>query len=78
MDIGTAKPDERELSLAPHRLIDIRDPAQSYSAADFRADALKEMADIVAAGANSSVSWWYYVVLQGIIGRFVTITSGGS
>ncbi|OAN19340.1 tRNA (adenosine(37)-N6)-dimethylallyltransferase MiaA [Photobacterium jeanii] len=50
MDIGTAKPDERELSLAPHRLIDIRDPAQSYSAADFRADALKEMADIVAAG----------------------------
>ncbi|MDO6500831.1 tRNA (adenosine(37)-N6)-dimethylallyltransferase MiaA [Photobacterium sanguinicancri] len=50
MDIGTAKPDERELALAPHRLIDIRDPAQSYSAADFRADALKEMADIVAAG----------------------------
>ncbi|ELR63405.1 tRNA delta(2)-isopentenylpyrophosphate transferase [Photobacterium marinum] len=50
MDIGTAKPDEQELSLAPHRLIDIRDPAQSYSAADFRADALKEMADIVAAG----------------------------
>lgn len=50
MDIGTAKPDAAELAQAPHRLIDIRDPSQSYSAADFREDALKEMADIVAAG----------------------------
>lgn len=50
MDIGTAKPSADELSLAPHRLIDIRDPAQAYSAADFRADALREMAEITAAG----------------------------
>ncbi|MCJ2378154.1 tRNA (adenosine(37)-N6)-dimethylallyltransferase MiaA [Vibrio sp. ZSDZ34] len=50
MDIGTAKPDESELTLAPHRLIDILDPAQAYSAADFRADALKEIADIHAQG----------------------------
>merc|ERR1711916_411533 len=50
MDIGTARPDERELSLAPHRLIDIRDPKESYSAADFRRDALREMNDIVAQG----------------------------
>lgn len=50
MDIGTAKPTAAELLDTPHRLIDIRDPAESYSAADFRADALKEMADIVAAG----------------------------
>lgn len=50
MDIGTAKPDAHELSQAPHRLLDIIDPAQAYSAADFRRDALKEMADIVAAG----------------------------
>ena len=50
MDIGTAKPSAEELALAPHRLIDIRDPAQAYSAADFRKDALKEMADITAAG----------------------------
>lgn len=40
MDIGTAKPTAAELALAPHHLIDIRDPAQSYSAADFRADTL--------------------------------------
>ena len=50
MDIGTAKPDAAELSAAPHRLLDIRDPAEAYSAADFRRDALAEMAEIVAAG----------------------------
>ncbi|EJN6827053.1 tRNA (adenosine(37)-N6)-dimethylallyltransferase MiaA [Vibrio cidicii] len=50
MDIGTAKPDEREQQLAPHRLIDILDPAQSYSAADFRRDALQAMNEITAQG----------------------------
>lgn len=50
MDIGTAKPSQAELAAAPHRLIDILDPAQSYSAADFRRDALREMADIVGRG----------------------------
>ena len=50
LDIGTAKPTAEELALAPHRLIDIRDPAQPYSAADFRIDALKEMAEITSRG----------------------------
>ncbi|WP_325891026.1 tRNA (adenosine(37)-N6)-dimethylallyltransferase MiaA [Grimontia sp. NTOU-MAR1] len=50
MDIGTAKPTAEELVLAPHRLIDILDPSEAYSAADFRADALREMEDIVAKG----------------------------
>jgi tRNA dimethylallyltransferase len=50
MDIGTAKPDAALLRTAPHALIDIRDPAQAYSAAEFRADALREMARITAAG----------------------------
>jgi len=50
MDIGTAKPTVDELRLAPHRLIDILDPAQAYSAADFRRDALAAMHDITAAG----------------------------
>jgi tRNA dimethylallyltransferase len=50
MDIGTAKPDAEELALAPHRLIDILDPAKSYSAADFRRDALNEIAKIHAEG----------------------------
>jgi tRNA dimethylallyltransferase len=50
MDIGTAKPDQATLQIAPHRLIDIRDPSQSYSAAAFRQDALAEMAAIIKAG----------------------------
>lgn len=40
MDIGTAKPSAAELALAPHYLIDIKDPVEAYSAADFRQDAL--------------------------------------
>ncbi|MGF1765589.1 tRNA (adenosine(37)-N6)-dimethylallyltransferase MiaA [Aliivibrio kagoshimensis] len=50
MDIGTAKPNEEELALAPHRLIDIIEPTESYSVANFREDALREMNDIVARG----------------------------
>ncbi|SFX31264.1 tRNA (adenosine(37)-N6)-dimethylallyltransferase MiaA [Marinospirillum alkaliphilum] len=50
MDIGAAKPDAATLARAPHRLIDIRDPAESYSAGDFRRDALQAMQDITAAG----------------------------
>ena len=43
MDIGTAKPSAAELTLAPHRLIDILDPSEVYSTATFRQDALTEM-----------------------------------
>jgi len=46
MDIGTAKPSPDEQAAAPHRLIDICDPSEVYSAADFRRDALTEMAAI--------------------------------
>ena len=47
MDIGTAKPDAAILAKAPHRLIDIVDPAEPYSAGQFRADALREIEDII-------------------------------
>lgn len=50
MDIGTAKPSAEELHRAPHRLIDICDPAEAYSAADFARDARAAIAEIVAAG----------------------------
>ena len=50
LDIGSAKPSADELAKAPHRLIDVVDPAEAYSVARFRKDALKEMADITAAG----------------------------
>lgn len=46
MDIGTAKPTPEELSAYPHRLVDILDPAEAYSAAQFREDALKLIAEI--------------------------------
>jgi len=50
LDIGSAKPSAEELAKAPHRLIDVVDPAEAYSAARFRKDALKEMAAIIEAG----------------------------
>jgi len=50
MDIGTAKPEPAVLARYPHRLIDIRDPAEPYSAAGFRRDALDAIAQILAAG----------------------------
>lgn len=50
MDIGTAKPDRQTLTHYPHRLIDILDPAQSYSAAEFCVDALAAMAEATARG----------------------------
>ncbi len=50
MDIGTAKPDAKTLERTPHRLIDIRDPEESYSAGDFVRDAHDEIRTILAAG----------------------------
>ena len=50
MDIGTAKPDAATLARFPHRLIDLITPEERYSAAAFRADALREMESIAAAG----------------------------
>lgn len=46
MDLGTAKPSTQERTAVPHHLIDIRDPVQSYSAAEFRRDALTLIEDI--------------------------------
>ena len=50
MDIGTAKPDPDTLRHTPHRLIDIRNPDEGYSAGDFVRDARAEMDAIFAAG----------------------------
>ncbi|QYJ74785.1 tRNA (adenosine(37)-N6)-dimethylallyltransferase MiaA [Shewanella sp. FJAT-52076] len=50
MDIGTAKPTAQELARAPHKLIDILDPLESYSAADFRADAVREIEETLSRG----------------------------
>ena len=50
MDIGTAKPDPATLARVPHRLIDIRDPEEPYSAGDFVRDAEGAIREIAAAG----------------------------
>jgi tRNA dimethylallyltransferase len=50
MDIGTAKPDRETLTRFPHHLIDLITPEERYSAAQFRADALRVMAEITARG----------------------------
>jgi tRNA dimethylallyltransferase len=50
MDIGTAKPDAATLAQAPHRLIDIRDPHEKYSAAEFASDALPLMQQLSGQG----------------------------
>lgn len=70
MDIGTAKPTAAELVLAPHRLIDLLDPTQAYSAADFCRDALREMAAITAAGRIpllvGGTMLYYKALLEGL------------
>ena len=50
LNIGSAKPCQQDLDEAPHRLIDIREPNEPYSAADFCHDALEAIADIHAQG----------------------------
>ncbi len=70
MDIGTAKPSAEELAQAPHRLIDILDPAESYSAMNFRIDALREMAEITAKGKIpllvGGTMLYYKALLEGL------------
>lgn len=70
MDIGTAKPTTAELLDAPHHLIDILDPASAYSAADFRTDALRLIADIHSRGKTAilvgGTMLYFRTLLQGI------------
>ncbi|MEF1289305.1 tRNA (adenosine(37)-N6)-dimethylallyltransferase MiaA [Vibrio sp. M260118] len=70
MDIGTAKPDAEEQAQAPHRLIDILDPSEAYSAADFRRDALNEMRKIVDQGKIpllvGGTMLYYKALLEGL------------
>lgn len=72
MNIGTAKPDADTLKRAPHRLIDILDPSEAYSAGRFRDDALREIAAIHAAGRIpllvGGTMLYFRALLQGIAG----------
>ncbi|WP_161864729.1 tRNA (adenosine(37)-N6)-dimethylallyltransferase MiaA [Pseudomonas yangonensis] len=70
MDIGTAKPGRAILDEFPHALIDIHDPAESYSAAEFRADALAAMAESAARGRIpllvGGTMLYYKALLEGL------------
>jgi tRNA dimethylallyltransferase len=70
MDVGTAKPDSGTLRRAPHALIDIRDPAETYSVAEFRADALEEMSKITSRGRvpllTGGTMLYFKVLTQGL------------
>jgi tRNA dimethylallyltransferase len=68
MNIGTAKPDAATLASAPHHLIDMIPPTEAYSAATFRSDALRLMADITARGKIPLLvggTMLYFKALQG-------------
>jgi len=70
LDIGSAKPDRATLEKAPHHLIDIRDPLDAYSAADFLADATRVMAEISARGniplLVGGTMLYFKVLLEGL------------
>lgn len=68
MNIGTAKPDAAMLETAPHHLIDMISPTEAYSAANFRSDALRLMAEITARGKIPLLvggTMLYFKALQG-------------
>lgn len=70
MDIGSAKPNAAELALAPHKLIDILDPSESYSAADFRRDAIAEIEAIIKRGKTpllvGGTMMYFKALLEGL------------
>ncbi|RPA64252.1 tRNA (adenosine(37)-N6)-dimethylallyltransferase MiaA [Shewanella frigidimarina] len=70
MNIGSAKPSAEELEMAPHKLIDILDPGESYSAADFRRDALLAIEDIISRGKTpllvGGTMMYFKALLEGL------------
>ncbi|WMJ68693.1 tRNA (adenosine(37)-N6)-dimethylallyltransferase MiaA [Stenotrophomonas sp. 24(2023)] len=70
LDIGSAKPDAGERARAPHHLLDLRDPWQPYSAAEFAADAAQVVAGIVARGKvpilAGGTGLYFRALLQGL------------
>lgn len=75
MDIGTAKPDADTLQRAPHALIDILDPADSYSAADFRQNALVEMSKITTAGRVPLLAGGTMLYFKALLGGLAPLPS---
>ncbi|WP_216843179.1 tRNA (adenosine(37)-N6)-dimethylallyltransferase MiaA [Buchnera aphidicola] len=70
MDIGTDKPNIHDLSTHTYRLLNIKDPSENYSAAEFRQDALKEINYIIKLGKTpllvGGTMFYYHVLLHGL------------
>ena len=70
LDIGAAKPDTAELARVPHHLIDVREPWQPYSAAEFAADARAALDAIVARGRvpilAGGTGLYFHALLHGL------------
>ena len=70
LDIGAAKPDAAELARVPHHLIDVREPWQPYSAAEFAADARAALDAIVARGRvpilAGGTGLYFHALLHGL------------
>jgi tRNA dimethylallyltransferase len=75
MDIGTARPDADTLQRAPHALIDLLDPAESYSAAQFRRDALVEMSKITTAGRVPLLAGGTMLYFKALLGGLAALPS---
>lgn len=73
MDIGTAKPDAATLALAPHALIDIIDPAESYSAADFNRDATLLIKEIHERGNTPLLVGGSLLYFQALLDGFASL-----
>ncbi|ADV33488.1 tRNA dimethylallyltransferase [Candidatus Blochmanniella vafra str. BVAF] len=71
MNIGTSKPSVSELEIAPHKLIDIRDPSDCYSVSDFYCDVIVEIKKIIKSGyvpvLVGGSMLYFKVLLQGLL-----------
>ncbi|ORE88869.1 tRNA delta(2)-isopentenylpyrophosphate transferase [Oceanococcus atlanticus] len=67
MDIGTAKPDMQQQAMCPHHLLDIRDPAERYSAAEFAADAARLIDEIAGRGALPVVVGGTFLYMRALL-----------
>jgi len=79
LDIGTAKPAPGLLARAPHALIDLIDPSERYSAAQFVADAVSQMRQIVARGHAPLLvggTMLYFRALQSGLARLPSADAG--
>ncbi len=78
LDIGSAKPSARERAAVPHHLIDLLDPAESYSAGQFVRDASRAIADIEARGRVPLIVGGTMLYLRALIGGIAALPAGNA